>query len=259
MKMKKMLPALLIKVLLLLLTSTQAAAAAELRVAVAANFYGTLQRLGAMYQEQTGHTLALSPGASGALYTQVVNGAPFDLFFSADPLRPEMLANAGYGVPESRFTYAIGLPVLWSTRDGFVDDTGEILKSYGFRFLAIAEPRNAPYGVAAQQVMTHLGVWDRLDSSSKLVRAQNIGQAYSQVASGAAELGFVALAQVREADGNVRGSYWIPPAEIYDPIIQQAIILQRASNMQAAQDFLAWMRGPEAIQIILAAGYAVEQ
>lgn len=259
MKTMRMLLALLVLMIpVVLMAGTKAASATELRVAVTANFFGTLQQLAAMYREETGHRLALSSGASGALYTQIVNGAPFDLFFSADVLRPERLANEGRGVPESRFTYAIGRPVLWSARDGFVDDAGEILKSDGFRFLAIAEPRTAPYGVAAQQILTYLGVWDRLDSGGQLVRAQNMGQAYQQVASGAAELGFVALAQVRDADGNVPGSHWIPPAHLYDPVVQQAIILQRASNMQAAQDFMAWIRGPEAVQVIEAAGYAVE-
>jgi molybdate transport system substrate-binding protein len=232
--------------------------AAEVRVAVTANFHGTLQRLAAVYRAQTGHTLLLSPGASGALYAQIVNGAPFDLFFSADSLRPELLAQHGHGVADSRTTYAVGLPVLWSARPGLVDADGAVLRGDGFRFLAIAEPRNAPYGVAAQQILSHAGVWEALVADGKLVRAQNTAQAYQQIASGAADLGFVALAQVRGADGQVPGSYWLPPSDVHDPIVQQAIILSRSANLAVARDFMAWLRGSEAGRLIEADGYALQ-
>ncbi|SIT65615.1 molybdate transport system substrate-binding protein [Ectothiorhodosinus mongolicus] len=229
--------------------------AAELRVAVTANFFGTLQTLSALYGEETGTQITLSSGASGALYTQIVNGAPFDVFFSADAVRPERLAEEGLGIPESRFTYAQGVLVLWSRREEVVDSAGEVLHSGDFRFLAMADPRTAPYGVAAQQVMMHMGVWDELNTQRRLVRGQGVGQTYQQVASGAAELGFVALAQVRDAEGRVPGSYWMPPQMGYDPIEQQAIILKRTCEREAAERFMAWMRGPEARAVIEAAGY----
>jgi len=244
--------------LLGLLLGGPAVGAAELRVAVTANFHGTLQRLAALYQAQTGHTLLLSPGASGALYAQVVNGAPFDLFFSADSLRPELLAQHGHGIADSRVTYALGLPVLWSARPGLVDADGAVLRGDGFRFIAIAEPRNAPYGVAAQQIMSEAGVWEALVSSGRLVRAQNTAQAYQQIASGAADLGVVALSQVRGADGHVPGSYWRPPSDLHDPIVQQAIILSRSSNLAVARDFMAWLQGAEAGRLIEADGYALQ-
>ena len=229
--------------------------AAELRVAVTANFFGTLQALSALYGAETGTQITLSSGASGALYTQIVNGAPFDVFFSADALRPERLAEEGLGIPESRFTYAQGVLVLWSRREGVVDSAGEVLLSGSFRFLAMGDPRTAPYGLAAQQVMTHMGVWDELNAQRRLVRGQGVGQTYQQIASGAAELGFVALAQVRDAEGRIPGSHWVPPQTGYDPIEQQAIILTRTREREAAERFMEWIRGPTARAIIEAAGY----
>lgn len=250
---------LLALVLLLssLSTGITSAGAVELRAAVAANFLGTLQTLTAAYEAETGHEINLSAGASGALYAQVVNGAPFDLFFSADTLRPETLVADGLALEDSRFTYALGLPVLWSSREDYFDDPENLLRSGDYRFLSIADPRNAPYGLAAQQILTRMGIWESLDRAGRLVRAQSIGQAHAHIASGAAELGFVALAQVRADDGSIPGSHWIPPAQWFDPIEQQAVILKRAANMELARDFMAWIRSPEAVQLIEAAGYSV--
>ncbi|MBK1673661.1 molybdate ABC transporter substrate-binding protein [Ectothiorhodospira shaposhnikovii] len=243
--------------LFLLFTSITTASAAELRAAVAANFLGTLQTLTAAYEAETGHKINLSAGASGALYAQVVNGAPFDLFFSADTLRAETLVADGLALEDSRFTYAVGVPVLWSSREGYLNDPETLLRSGSYRFLSIADPRNAPYGVAARQILTGMGIWESLDRAGRLVRAQSIGQAYSQIASGAAELGFVALAQVKADDGTIPGSHWIPPAEWFDPIEQQAVILKRAVDMEVARDFMAWIRSPEAVRVIEAAGYSI--
>ncbi|MBC9073087.1 molybdate ABC transporter substrate-binding protein [Thauera sp. CAU 1555] len=233
-------------------------AAAEIKVAVAANFNGTLQKLAAMYKAASGHTLVLSAGSSGALTTQIVNGAPFDVFLSADSARPEKLEADGLAVPGSRFVYALGVPVLWSASAGVVDDEGKVLREGSFRHLAIAEPRNAPYGAAAQQIMSTLGVWDALEAAGRVVKGNSIGQTHGQVASGAAELGFVALAQIKGADG-IPGSHWIPPTDMYTPIAQAAVALKRADHPAAAADFLAWLRSDAAARkVIEDAGYGLE-
>lgn len=243
--------------LAILLGVPQPLPAQELRVAVATNFLGTLQTLVSRYEQETGTEVRLSAGASGALYAQIANGAPFDVFFSADEARPRRLVDESLAVADSRFTYAVGVPVLWSAEPGVVDETGKVLHDDGFRHLALADPRHAPYGAAAQQIMQEIDVWDRLNRERRLVRAQSIGQAYSQVASGAAELGFVALAQVQGADGEIPGSHWIPPAGMYEPIVQQAVVLVRADQAAAAH-FLAWIRSDEASAVIRAAGYGLE-
>lgn len=244
--------------LLALLTITMfpvPAAAAEIRVAVAANFNGTLQKLGAIYHEASGNRLVSSAGSSGALTTQILNGAPFDVFLSADSARPERLEAEGFAVPGTRFVYALGVPVLWSTDPDLVDTAGKVLLSGRFRHLAIAEPRNAPYGMAAQQIMTRLGVWEALASGGRIVKGNSIGQAYSQVATGAADLGFVAMAQIKAADG-ITGSYWLPPDALYEPIEQAAVVLERAADRAAAEDFVRWLRtDPTARRMIEDAGY----
>ncbi len=233
--------------------------AVELRAAVAANFLGTLQQLTQVYAEQTGHHIHLSSGSSGALYAQIVNGAPFDLFFSADIERAKALVDNDLALEASRFTYAIGVPVLWSSKPDYLDDPVELLRTGSYRFLSITDPRNAPYGVAAQQIFEHLGIWESLNREGRLLRAQTITQVYTQVASGAAELGVVALAQLNQIqkDGVIPGSHWIPPAEWFTPIEQQAVILKRANDADQAQQFMTWMRSPEAVKIIEEAGYAL--
>lgn len=239
---------------LVLALATPLAAAAEIRVAVAANFHGTLQALAPLYERASGHRLVISSGASGAFYTQIVNGAPFDVFLSADVARPERLEREGLTVLGTRFVYARGVLALWSPRGGVVDAQGRVLEGEGFRYLAFADPRVAPYGVAAEEVLRGRGVFETLDAAGKLVRGQSIGQTHGQVASGAADLGFVALSQIRGARG-VSGSYWVPPQEAYTPILQAAVVLARAGDVAAARDFLDWLRGPEARAVIEAAGY----
>lgn len=233
-------------------------AAAEIKVAVAANFHGTLQKLAALYETDSGHRLVPSAGSSGALATQILNGAPFDVFLSADTERPARLEAEGLALPGTRFVYALGVPVLWSASAGVVDGEGRVLREGGFRHLAIAEPRNAPYGAAAQQVLTRLGVWDALEAAGRLVKGNSIGQTYGQIAAGAAELGFVALAQIKTADG-IAGSYWLPPADMYMPVAQAAVVLRRADDLAAARHFLDWLRtDPVARKAIEDAGYGLE-
>ena len=238
---------------------------AEIRVAVAANFYGTLQKLAPLYQEASGNTLAVSSGASGALTTQILHGAPFDVFLSADAARPQWLEEKGLTVEGSRCTYAYGVPVLWSASEDFVDGEGRVLGGGegddeggdDFRHIAIADPALAPYGAAAREIMTARGVFEPLDKAGKIVRGQSIGQTHSHVASGAAELGFVALAQVTDERGDIAGSHWMPPTDAYAPIAQVGVVLQRADDLDAAKHFLEWLQQDDARAVIEAAGYGV--
>ncbi|GLR64576.1 molybdate ABC transporter substrate-binding protein [Marinospirillum insulare] len=242
---------------LILLLAASAVSAAELRIAVAANFNGTMQQLAPLFEKQTGHKLLLSSGSSGAFYAQIQNGAPFDVFFSADSKRPELLAEQGLALAETVFIYAQGIPVLWSTNSKLVDDQGAVLKTNKYRNLGIAHPENAPYGLAAQEVLTEMGIWDKLNADKKIIRAQNIGQAYSQAASGAVELGFVALSQIMHPEVKGKGSYWIPSAASYSPILQKAAVLETATDKALAKDFLAFVRSPEAAEIIKSVGYGL--
>ncbi|MBK1691012.1 molybdate ABC transporter substrate-binding protein [Ectothiorhodospira mobilis] len=241
------------------LVAAPASVAEEIRVAVAANFLGTLERLVPLFEQESGHDLVLSAGSSGALYAQIVHGAPFHVFFSADDRRPRALVDEGLAVPDSRKTYAVGVPVLWSAGEMDMEDPRALLGQGDYRFLSVADPRNAPYGEAAREILQSMGMWTRLQEEGRLIRARSIGQTYSQVASGAAELGFVALSQVRRPDGSVPGSHWIPPEELYAPIQQQRVLLQRAADFAPAREFLEWMTSDTARGVIEAAGYAVPE
>lgn len=233
-----------------------AARADELHIAVAANFLGTLQKLAPAFEKSSGHTLVLSGGASGQIYQQITHGAPFDIFLSADSERPQKLETENLAVPGSRFTYAIGKLVLWSPRAGVVDDRGAVLERGDYRFIAIANPANAPYGAAARQVLEHLRLWDTLNAGRKLVTGESIAQALQYVISGNAQLGFVALSQVRGESGQIEGSWWYPPQNLYERLDQDAVILRRTRNIEAARAFMRWLRSDaEVRKTILAAGY----
>ncbi|MED5612160.1 molybdate ABC transporter substrate-binding protein, partial [Pseudomonas sp. JH-2] len=204
--------------------AAHAALADEVQVAVAANFTAPIQAIAKDFEKDTGHKLVASFGATGQFYAQIRNGAPFEVFLAADDTTPAKLEQEKATVPGSRFTYAIGKLALWSAKDGYVDAKGAVLKQGGFQHLSIANPKTAPYGLAATQVLDKLGLKDKL--AGKLVEGQNIGQAYQFVSSGNAELGFVALSQIYK-DGKVTGgSAWIVPADLYEPIRQDAVILE---------------------------------
>lgn len=238
-------------VLALLLSS--AARADAVQVAVAANFTAPMQQIAAEFERDTGHRALLSFGSTGKFYAQIKNGAPFQVLLSADDETPARLEQEGLGVAGTRFTYAIGTLVLWSARDDFVDAAGEVLKKNAFQHLAIANPRLAPYGVAAVQVLDRLGLHAAL--KPRLVQGENIGQAYQFVASGNAELGFVALSQVMK-DGRITGgSAWIVPAGLHAPIRQDAVMLAPGKNSAAAQALMKYLRQPRARAIIKAYGY----
>lgn len=230
------------------------ASAATVRIGVASNFAAVLEVLKEDFQNRTGHRLVLSAGSTGKLFTQVKNGAPLDLILAADVERPRRLEDEGDAVPGSRFTYAAGRIVLWSSRPGVVDSEGNVLRKGRFRRLAIANPVTAPYGLAAQQVLQKLGVWQALQP--RLVRGENITQTFQFVASGNAEMGFVALAQLR-ARGELGGSAWEVPETHHRPIEQQAVMLRRAQDPDAAKAFLGYLRENSARKILQRFGYRV--
>lgn len=241
---------LLLLALCVLLTP---ASADEVRVAVAANFTAPMERIAAHFTQDTGHKLAIAYGATGKFYAQISNGAPFDVFLAADDKTPARLEKEGLAVSGSRFTYAMGKLVLWSPKEGVVDSQGAVLKQGGFSHLALANPKLAPYGVAAEEVMQKLGVLDAL--KSKLVLGENITQAYQFVASGNAELGFVALSQVKKEGAEIKGSHWLVPGNLYAPIRQDAVLLTKGKDNAAALQFLKYLRGKPAAAIISGYGY----
>jgi molybdate transport system substrate-binding protein len=257
------LPGALRRVRLILLAAVIAAAlpadarAGEATVAVATNFAEVVEDLESMFEAATDHTLRVTTGSTGKLYAQIKNGAPFDVFLAADQTRPERLAAEGDAVPGSRFTYAIGQIVLWSPDTGAVAADGvKTLKASDFDNLAIANPDLAPYGLAAKQTLQHYGLWNAL--AGRIVMGQNIGQTFSMVATGNAPLGFVAKSYVLSPRNDRPGSRWDVPAEAYEPIRQDAVILKRAADNPAAQAFADFLRSDTARPVIERFGYAVE-
>jgi molybdate transport system substrate-binding protein len=227
----------------------------DLTVAVAANFTAPMQALAAGFEQETGHKAVLSFGASGAFYAQIKNGAPFDVFLSADDTTPARLEKEGDAVPGSRFTYAIGTLVLWSAKEGFVDDKGEVLKKGAFRHLSIADPGKAPYGAAAVETLMELGRYDTL--KSRFVTGNNIAQAHQFVFTRNAELGFVAFSQVYKDGKLTSGSAWIVPENLHTPILQDAVLLAKGRNNPAASALLQYLKGPKAAATIKSYGYQV--
>ena len=227
--------------------------AEEVMVAVAANFSAPMQQIAALFQKETGHQIKLSFGASGGIYAQIKNGAPFDLFLSADQLTPQKLEAEGLGVPNSRFTYATGQLVLWSKQEGLVDAKGHVLQNKSIQRIALANPKLAPYGAAAMETMTNLGLLKELQS--KLVQGDNIAQTYQFVSTQNAQIGFVALSQVF-ANGNLTsGSAWIVPGNLHQPIQQDVILLRKGQDNKAATALLLYLRGEQAKKIMKSFGY----
>ena len=233
------------------------ARADEVQVAVAANFTAPIQAIAADFEKDTGHKLVTSFGATGQFYTQIKNGAPFEVFLSADDTTPEKLEKEGDTVKGSRFTYAIGTLALWSPKPGYVDgdgkSNGKVLSDNQYQHLSIANPKAAPYGLAATQVLAKLGLTDKV--KDKIVEGQNITQAYQFVSTGNAELGFVALSQIYK-DGKVSsGSAWIVPADMHEPIKQDAVILNKGKDNPAAKALVDYLKGPKAAAVIKSYGY----
>ena len=238
------------------LALSAAAQAEVVQIAVAANFTAPARALAEIFARTTGHEAKLSFGATGAFYTQIKNGAPFDILLAADDERPIRLEKEGDTVPGSRFTYAIGQLALWSAKPGFVDGEGAVLKGGNFNKIAIANPKLAPYGAAAVETMDKLGLAAAL--TPKLVTGESIGQTYNFIATGNAELGFVALAQVLDGGKLKSGSMWVVPAKYHAPIIQDAVILKRAAANPAANAWMALMRSHNTQDFIRSYGYEVK-
>ncbi|MFA7943895.1 molybdate ABC transporter substrate-binding protein [Pseudomonas brenneri] len=238
---------------LIALFTLGSAHADEVQVAVAANFTAPIQAIAVDFEKDTGHKLVAAYGATGQFYAQIKNGAPFEVFLSADDTTPQKLESEGDTVKGSRFTYAVGTLALWSAKEGYVDTKGDVLKKNDYQHLSIANPKAAPYGLAATQVLAKLGLTEQV--KSKLVEGQNITQAYQFVSTGNAELGFVALSQIYK-DGKVSsGSAWIVPSQMHDPIKQDAVILNKGKDNPAAKALVDYLKGPKAAAVIKSYGY----
>lgn len=237
-----------------LLGFAEFAHADEVKVAVAANFSAPMQKIAADFEKATGHKAVLSTGATGAFYAQIKNGAPFEVLLAADGETPAKLENEGLAVKGRRFTYAIGKLVLWSSKPGFVDPQGEVLKKGSFDKLALANPKTAPYGLAAIEALKKLGLAEAVQP--KLVQGETITQAYQFVASGNAELGFVALSLIWKDGAIASGSAWMVPTDLYSPIRQDAVLLSKGASQPAAQALLQYLRSDAARAVIKAYGYA---
>lgn len=239
--------------LLLSLLFSAAAQADEVSVAVAANFTAPMQKIAADFEKDTGHKALLSFGATGKFYAQIKAGAPFEVLLTADEETPLKLEKEGAAVAGSHFTYAIGRLVLWSAKPGYVDDKGDVLKNGDFAHLSLASPKTAPYGAAGLDVMKKLGVLEAVQP--KIVQGENIGQAYQFVASGNAELGFVALSQVWKDGKLTGGSAWIVPANLHEPIRQDAVLLEKGEGHAAAEALVKYLKGDKARAVIKSYGY----
>ncbi|MCA1780033.1 MAG: molybdate ABC transporter substrate-binding protein [Xanthomonadaceae bacterium] len=237
---------------LVLAGETGAVLADEIRVAVASNFSDAIKAAVDVFEKESGHRVILIFGSTGKHYAQIRNGAPFEAFFAADARRPELLEAQGVAEPGSRFTYAVGKVVLWSPDPDLIDAGADVLVEGGFRHLAMANPKLAPYGKATEEVMRKKGVWDNL--RTRTVRGENIAQTFQFVKSGNAELGFVALSQITKPGKAIAGSLWRPPQALYTPIEQQAVLLE---DNPAARQFLAFMQEDAAVKIIQSHGYDV--
>lgn len=243
--------------LLLALSLAGPAAAEEAVVAVAANFSEVAERLAKDFEQASGHKLTFVAGSTGKLYAQIANGAPFDAFLSADQETPARLEKEGLAVAGSRFTYATGRLTLWSSEPGRVGSDGAAtLKEGKFRRLAIANPELAPYGAAAKEALEKLGLWARF--KDRIVMGETIGQAHAMVASGNAELGFVALSSVLSPRNETKGSRWDIPSNLYAPLQQDAVLLARAAGNPAARGFLEFLRSAKAKALIESYGYHIE-
>ncbi len=231
------------------------ASADEIQVAVAANFSAAAQKIAAQFEKDTGNTVKLSFGATGKFYAQIEAGAPFDVLLAADQTTPGKLVTEGKGIAATRHTYAIGKLVLWSADPGLVDRQGDVLKSDKWKHLSVADAKLAPYGQAARETLAALKLTDAVQS--RIVTAENIGQALQFVQTGNAELGFVALGQVQPPDGSpVHGSMWLVPDNLYTPIRQDAVVISATKSPKAATEFVDYLASDKARVVIKAYGYS---
>jgi molybdate transport system substrate-binding protein len=242
-----------ILVFAVLATGSLSVRADEVSVAVAANFSAPMQKIAADFEKATGHKAQLVFGSTGKFYAQIKAGAPFQMLLAADDETPARLVKEGDGVAGSRFTYAIGKLVLWSPKPGYVDDKGEVLKTGSFAHLAIANPKLAPYGLAATETMQALGLSSALQS--RLVTAESISQALQFVVSGNAELGFIAYSQIHKDGRLIDGSYWIVPSKYHSPIRQDLVVLEKGQGSAAVAALAGYLKSDAAKAVIKSYGY----
>lgn len=227
--------------------------AEEVSVAVAANFTAPMQKIAADFEKATGHKAQLVFGSTGKFYAQIKGGAPFQMLLAADDETPTKLVKEGDGVEGSQFTYASGKLVLWSPKPGFVDDQGDVLKSGKFEHLSMANPKLAPYGLAAMETLKALGLAEAMQP--KIVLAESITQAQQFVSSGNAELGFLAYSQIHKDGKLIDGSYWMVPGKYHSPIRQNAVILTKGKGNAAVEALAGFLKSDAAKAIIKSYGY----
>ena len=233
------------------------AQASELHIAVASNFILPFKELSKKFQDSTGKKILLISGSTGKLYAQIIHGAPFDIFLAADSFRPKLLEKEGLGVPGTRFTYALGRLVLWSLNSKYIFKNNlQVLSQKNFRYLAIANPKTAPYGKAAEQVLRKKGLWKKIQN--RLVRGENISQTFQFVITGNADMGFIAFSQFVRKQSQLRGYSLIIPEDWHNPIRQQAILLKRAKANKLALDFINFLKNKRTKKIIESYGYSQE-
>lgn len=252
--MNRILPLFRRLLVLAVLAAASGAQAAEVQVAVAANFAAPMQRIADAFAAATGHQVKVATGATGKFYSQIVSGAPFEVLLAADDETPRRLVAGGQAVAGTQFTYAVGKLVLWSAQPGLVDAQGAVLASGRFRHIAIANPKLAPYGAAGYEVLKARGLADTL--APRIVLGETIAQTYQFVATGNAELGFVALSQVMGPGKPIAGSWWMVPASLHGEIRQDAVLLKAGAQNPAAQALLAYLKSEPARQVIASFGYA---
>ena len=254
-------PAHLLILFLLTLTSCQSMGA-EVRIAVAANFTEVSRQLAELFERETGYTTRISYGSTGKLFAQIENGAPFDLFLSADTQRPEKAEKEGLAVAGSRFNYAKGKLVLWSSESNLFKTGENYLKTASFQHIALANPKTAPYGLAAREVLEKLGIWQKLNSTNRLVRGESIAQTFQFVATGNTQAGFVAFSQIKAWQSahqqTEAGTTWEISTEYYNPINQAAVLLERGKTNPAAQAYLKFLDSENARTLIRSYGYDVD-
>ena len=232
--------------------------AGEVTVAVASNFLNPFKQLIPVFQKQSGHSVRTVSGSTGKLYAQILHGAPFDVLLSADSERPRLLETNGQAVPATRFTYAQGKIVLWSADPRRIDGNGKsILQRRNFKHLALANPKTAPYGKAAYTALARLNLWESV--SPTRVQGENISQTFQFVATGNAEIGFVALSQVLDPHLKIKGSQWIVPEHLYESIDQDAVLLMRGQSQPAAKALLQFLKSDTARKLIQSYGYGLKE
>ena len=246
-------------IVLALLLFGQTSWAATVLVAVAANFSKPMTEIAAEFEKATSHSAKLSFGSTGKFVSQLENGGPFEVLLAADEKAPQRLADSGLAVPNSQFTYALGKLVLWSAKPDFVDDQGKILTTGGFKHLAVADPKLAPYGAAAVEVLKKMGLFEKLQPL--FVQGENIAQTFQFVSTANAQLGFIALAQVIDTkSGKIgSGSGWIIPGDYYAPIRQGAVLMKKGAENPAAPALLDYLKSAPALAIIEKYGYDLPQ